>query len=96
MRPYVLMLAEWAADANAASIRICVQPDKSRLHGSMNIMGSDLHDIYRYMFRAVFNSADALAEALQQPCRQVGLTCHVEDGPDLTGTTVVMRRMRGH
>ena len=45
------------------------------------------------VFDVTFDGVDDLAEKLQQPCRQLGLTCGLEDDAD--GKAAVMRRVPG-
>jgi hypothetical protein len=79
------LLADWVAGSGARSFRVCGgRPPAHGLHVLAELRGSSGFCV------ATFGSAAVLAEALQQPCRRVGLTCLVEDNAD--GKAVIMQR----
>jgi hypothetical protein len=83
------LLTGWVVSSGAASFRIC---DRFLPKHGLKVQALDNEGLL--VFKAGFNSVNSLADALQQPCWQVGLTCRVED--DVDGKAVVMRRLTKH
>ena len=84
----ISLLAGWFGGCGAASVQLCVQ--MPALGWRVVALDGQFED-GPIAFDASFDGADALSKALEQPCRQVGLTCLVED--DSFGKAVVVRKM---
>ncbi len=84
-----MLLAGWAADTGAASVRISRLRHRDNESFDVKIKVEDLP-------AASFSSAAGLVKALQQPCWRLGLVCVEEkEATDWhsEGPIVVMRRM---
>ena len=84
----------WVKGSGAASVRRCrpgVHCGEQSSLAATRLRITAMDSTALTMFDVGFHSADALAEALKQHCRRVGLACRAEDGSD--GKAVVLQRL---